>query len=106
MYLLFLYFPIVTIFVICLGGRFFGSKGVSFLTIMSLFCSLILFICLFVEVCIFSTSCEVELACWMFLNNFIVEWNLLYDSLSIIILGTVCIISLIVQIYATMYMSE
>lgn len=42
----------------------------------------------------------------MFLNNFSVEWGLLYDSLSIIILWTVCLISFLVQLYATMYMSD
>jgi proton-translocating NADH-quinone oxidoreductase chain L len=94
--------PFLASFFNILFGKFLGVRGVTFLTISSLFSSLC------ITLYYFYTSVHlityIKLYNWCFFGNFNITFELLFDQLTYIMLIVVLSISLVVHIYSTQYL--
>ena len=89
-----------------LGGKTFGPKGSSFLTVISIATTFLLSFSAFIYVCGEGTSVIVTICPWIISGSFNLYWSLLFDTLTVVMLNVVCFISLLVHIYSTEYMSH
>lgn len=96
---------IVFIISICLG-RYLGSIGVSFLTCLSTFLSLLGSWFLFLNIIYTGAVYELPLCDWIYVDSLHVKWCFTIDSLTVVMLIVVTSISSCVHLYSTEYMSE
>ena len=106
MYLLVLILPFLSFLFVIVLGRYL-SRNIILILIISLmsgavFCALIIYY----EIIICKTTCIILLNNWITLSFFKISWNLLFDSLTSIMLLVVLFISLLVHLYSMEYMKE
>lgn len=94
----------------CLCCIFFGYKigrsGAIHLSICSMVITTILALILFYKVALLHTVVTLSLFSWLASEFFLLKWTFLFDSLSVTMLVVVTIVSCVVHIYSTSYMSE
>jgi NADH-ubiquinone oxidoreductase chain 5 len=106
MYLLIVFLPFLNFLFLSLLGRFFNF---TFLFIFNLYNNLILIFCvffIFYEIILCNTICYINLSNWIILNELNINWNFLFDNLSVSMLIIITFISFLVQIYSFEYMSN
>jgi NADH-ubiquinone oxidoreductase chain 5 len=104
MYLQTLILPFILFTVAGILGRYLGSKGIYYYSILG---SSVLFIntlILYYEVVLQNNPLTINLFTWLKFDYFNISWNLLFDDLSVTMLVVVSLISLIVLIYSYDYM--
>ena len=106
MYLLILYFLFSSFFVAFFLGRFFSRKHISFFTSLCVFCSLLVSLFTFYEVGLNGSTCIINLFSWIHLDLLDLNFNFLFDSLTVSMLVVVTFISFLVHIYSIEYMRE
>ncbi len=106
MYLLILYFPLMSFFINYMFGRFIGYKGATFISSFSLFLSVLVSAYIFFEVVLFHHICNITLFSWVKVGKFSVSWGFQYDALASIMLLMILLISCIVHIYSVSYMQN
>ncbi len=106
MTLLVLLLPLFSSLVCLSFGYKIGRIGAIYLSIVSIVLTSILAIILFWIVAIKHHVITSTLFPWFSTEFFLLEWVFLFDTLSVTMLIVVTIISLIVHIYSTSYMSE
>jgi proton-translocating NADH-quinone oxidoreductase chain L len=106
MYLLTLYFPLISFLLNYLFGRFLGNKGGVFISIMFMSLSLFISIFIFFEVVIFNYNTTLIISDWIKVTKFFVSWNFQFDTLCSIMLLMILSISTIVHVYSVSYMQN
>jgi NADH-ubiquinone oxidoreductase chain 5 len=106
MYILILYLPFIGSLITGCLGYFLGKKGCSIISVLCMFLTFLYSCFIFYEIGLSQTICNVELFYWFNVGNFTFKWNLLFDSLTAIMLLVVVTVSLLVHIYSISYMWE
>lgn len=87
-------------------GRYLGPYGTSLITIFSMASAATLSCFVFYEVGLSSCPCYIKGIFWISSEYFYTNWGFLFDSLTALMLVIVTIISMLVHIYSTEYMSH
>src|SRR6187200_1530549 len=98
MYLLILYFPLMSFVLNYFFGRWLGFRGVAFCATLCLLLATLLSAFAFFEVVLFDMSCWIELIPWIEVQKFRILWNFQYDALAVLMLLMILIISSIVHV--------
>ena len=103
MYLLILALPLFAFATVLCFGRYIGHRGASVLTLLTMtIASILAFIALY-EVGIQVGVKQIYLADWL---PYDASWGLLFDSLTVVMLSVVTLISTCVHLYSLSYMQE
>jgi NADH-ubiquinone oxidoreductase chain 5 len=104
MYLILVFLPLLG--AICAGfiGKFIGSKGSVYLTIICLFITFFLSLFIFFEVGFSGAPLYLKSSSWINSTFFNVYWEFYFDRLTACILIVVSSISTLVHIYGSVYM--
>ena len=106
MYLISIYFPLLSFLTCYFYAKKIGFKGVSFISILSLLFTFLSSLFIFLEIVVFNSSCWIEFCYWINIGKFKINWVYHFDSLTSIMLLMVSIISLIVHTYSLSYMQS
>ena len=106
MYLSILIFPLLGSFVSGLLGRKIGVTGAHIITCTCLIISSILATIAFYEVGLCGSPVLVHLSTWMDSEILSIEWEFLFDQLTVSMFIPVLYISSLIHIFSTDYMSE
>jgi len=106
MYLTILFLPIIAATITGIFGRLIGSKGTQILTTSCLSLSAILSIIALYEVGIMGSPCYIIGFKWIESGLFLLNYSLLFDSLTVVMLVVVTLIATLVNIYSIGYMSH
>nr|YP_009476649.1 NADH dehydrogenase subunit 5 [Storeatula sp. CCMP1868]AVM81142.1 NADH dehydrogenase subunit 5 [Storeatula sp. CCMP1868] len=106
MYLIILYLPLISCLISGFFGRFLTTKGVGFFSTSCIFFSVLVSIFCFFEVALSRSFCYVKLLSWIDCAFFDGCWGFIFDSLSIGMCCVVTLISYLVHLYSTVYMSH
>nr|AHX02464.1 NADH dehydrogenase subunit 5 [Plocamium cartilagineum] len=106
MYLLILFLPFMGSLITGFGGRFFGYYGSSIISTSCVFFSLCISILVFFEIGLVGLSCYITLNSWIISGIINVSWGFLFDSLTVIMLIVVTLVSSLVHFYSISYMYE
>ena len=105
MYLLILYLPLMGSISAGLLGRKIGTSGSQFVTIVCLAGASCLALLAFYEVALCASPVTINLGSWINSDLLTINWLFLFDSVSVIMLSIVSVVSLFVHIYSIYYMS-
>ena len=106
MYLLIIYFPLINFVLISFFGRFIGTKGSNFLSILNMFLTLMLSYFIFFEVVLKGSVCFFKLFSWINLGLLNVSWGFYFDPISSTMLIVVNTVSFFVHLYSIDYMKN
>ena len=104
MYLLVVVLPLVSSCVCGLGGRYVGSHGASLLSTLLITITFLLSSILCYEVILAASSTTIALTTWI--SSFQLHWGLLFDSLTVMMVSMVTLISALVHVYSIGYMAS
>jgi NADH-ubiquinone oxidoreductase chain 5 len=106
MYILIIYLPLISAIVGLTMGRFIGEKGMSLIGPILLIISSILSLLIYKDIIIDGYEINIQGITWMEIGGIMeINWGLKYDSLTATMLIVVLIVSTLVHIYSTEYMS-
>ena len=104
MYLLLVLFPLIGSLVAGVGGRFLGSRGAALISTgcvcLSTLCSFIAFY----ECGLCGSPLSLEYASWFSSEMFDAAWGFYFDSLTVVMLLVVNVVSTLVHVYSISYM--
>lgn len=106
MYLLIILLPLFGSLVAGFGGRYLGPKGSSVVTLSCMVSCFLLSVLAFYEVGLSGSVCSFRLVSWINSELFNVYWGFLFDSLTVVMLIVVTVVSTLVHLYSTEYMSH
>lgn len=106
MYLAIIALPLLSATVAGFLGRKIGRTGSHLITCSSLVLTALLALVAFYEVGLCQSPVSVKLMSWIDSEFLLVSWGFIYDSLTVSMLLPVLIVSALVHIYSTSYMSE
>ena len=98
--------PLITSFLVGSMGRKIGIKGTNFIVIGTLLICSVFTIILSYEVIITGSFLSLEPLVWLDIGNIYLTWGFTLTPLSAWLISTVLIISLLVHIFASSYMSS
>lgn len=87
-------------------SRYIGRTGSAILTTSLMFVNIILTFILFYKVCILERLCFIKIGTWIYSDLFQVDWGFSFDNLTVTMLLVVNIVSGLVHLYSTDYMSH
>jgi len=106
MYLLLVCLPLFGFLLSCGYGRFFGFRGAPLLSTASVALTAILSCVAFYEVGICGSPCYIHFSPWFHCELFDASWGLMFDSLTVVMLIVVTVVSTLVHVYSIAYMGE
>ena len=106
MTLLVLCLPLFSCLCCLLFGYKIGRIGSIYISIFSMVTTTILALFIFYKVALLHTVITLSLFSWLTNEFFLLKWTFLFDSLSATMLIVVTVVSCVVHIYSTSYMSE
>jgi len=106
MSILIIMLPLISAIMLYMFGFYLGSKGSVFFSVLCMIISSILSIIVLFEALVYRKFFIVSLSEWIDSGFFFVNWNFLFDSLSITMLVVISIISTLVHIYSYKYMKN
>ena len=106
MYLLIVTLPLLGCATAGLFGRFLGSRGAAIVTTSCVGTSFLFSLVAFYEVALGGSACTLQFAPWFDSEMFDASWGFLFDSLTVVMLIVVTLVSTLVHIYSISYMSE
>ena len=106
MYLLILYFPLVSFLIIGLFGRFLGTFGCNIVATINMFFNFLLSFFIFYEVVLGGSVCFFKLFSWFNVGNFYVDWGFFFDPITSVMLIVVNVVSFFVHLYSIDYMKH
>jgi len=106
MYIFILSLPFFSFLISGLGGRFIGSKGAAILTSALITITWLISLLIFYEVALNNSTCYIELFKWIDVSIIDVNFGLMFDSVTAVMLIVVLTVSSLVHIYSTGYMSH
>ena len=106
MYLSILFLPLLAATTAGFLGRKLGSTGAQIITITSLTITTVMVIIAFFEVGLSHSPVYINLPSWIDSGLLNVNWSFTFDSLSVVMLLPILLVSTVVQIYTVDYMSQ
>lgn len=106
MYLSLVFFPLLGFLSASLFGRFLAPRGVVFITVFCVLCSFVCSLISFFEVGFCQAPAYLKFLPWFDVELFDACWGFCFDSLSVALCLVVTLISALVHIYSTSYMSH
>ena len=106
MYLLLVCLPLLSFLLCCGFGRFFGYRGSPILATVCVALSALLSILAFYEVGICGSPCYLDFTPWFHSELFDASWGFLFDSLTVVMLVVVTVVSTLVHMYSIAYMGQ
>ena len=106
MYLTIIFLPLIGSFLSGLFGRFLTPKGAAFVSILGISLACLISTILFFEVGFSGSPCYIKLSPWLDCEMFDACWGFYFDSLTVSMCFTVTLISTLVHLYSTSYMSH
>lgn len=106
MYLSIVFLPFIGSVLSGLFGRFLTPKGAAIISICCVSLSCLISIILFFEVGFSGSPCYIKLSPWLDCEMFDACWGFCFDSLTVSMCFTVTLISSLVHLYSTSYMSH
>ena len=106
MYLSIIFLPLLASATAGLLGRKLGNTGAQIITISSLSLTSIMVLVAFYEVGLCASPVYINLPSWIDSGLLNVSWSFSFDSLSVVMLIPILIVSTLVQIYTVDYMRE
>lgn len=106
MSILILLLPLLGFLSAILLSRYIGRTGSTFLTTTLMFLNVFFTILLFYKVCILRKICFIKLGTWIYSDSFQVDWGFSFDNLTVSMLFVVNLVSALVHLYSTDYMSH
>src|SRR6056300_1306357 len=106
MYLSIIFLPLMGSILSGLFGRFLSPKGAAFVTILGMSLACLISVALFFEVGLSGSPCYIKLSPWLDCEMFDACWGFYFDSLTVSMCFTVTLISTLVHLYSTSYMSH
>ena len=106
MYLLLVCLPLLSFLLACGFGRFFGLRGAPLLTTLCVASTALLSLVAFYEVGVCGSPCIIHFAPWFHCELFDASWGFLFDSLTVVMLVVVTVVSTLVHMYSIAYMGE
>lgn len=106
MYLLTIYFPLISFLILSIVGRFLGTKNSIIIALLCLFCTFIVSVFTFYEVALNGYICTLKLSSWFTSGLLKIEWGFLFDVLTVLMLCVVSLVSFLVHTYSIAYMSS
>ena len=98
--------PLLAFVVAFFFGKALGHKGAQVVTCAGILLAAFAAINLFFDVALGGNARVVELAPWVISGDFAVHWSLRVDTLSVIMINVITIVSACVHIYSLGYMSH
>ena len=105
MYLLILLLPLSSAIIAGFFGKFLGNDLIKKLTIGNMVLTTLLSFIAFYKIALKGNAAYLTLFTWINLELFFVQWGLLFDTVTVVMLLVVTIVSTLVHIYSTDYMS-
>ena len=105
MYLLIIFLPLIGSFIGGFGGFALGHKGTIRVTLVCMFSVLFSSFIVFYEVGLAGSPCSFIVMKWIDSELFSINWGFLFDSLTVVMLIVVNVVSFLVHLYSTEYMS-
>ena len=106
MYLLIVLLPLISAIVSGFFGRYIGKKGAQILTTSFVGISAILSLIAFYEVALCANPCYITLITWIDSELLYASWGFIFDSLTVVMLIVVTIVSSLVHLYSIEYMGN
>ena len=106
MYLTLVFLPLLGSIFSGLFGRFLTPKGACFITTFGIGSACLISTLLFFEVGFSCSPCYIKLSPWLDSEMFDACWGFYFDSLTVSMCFTVTLISTLVHLYSTSYMSH
>tara|TARA_B100000767_G_scaffold275698_1_gene314422 strand:+ start:3159 stop:5171 length:2013 start_codon:yes stop_codon:yes gene_type:complete len=106
MYLLLICLPLLSFLLACGFGRFFGIRGTPIIATFCVACTSALSLVAFYEVGICGSPCIIHFAPWFHSELFDASWGFLFDSLTVVMLVVVTVVSTLVHMYSISYMGQ
>ena len=106
MYLLLVLLPLIGSVSAGIFGRFLGSRGAALVSTSCVFFSTLLSAVAFYECGLSGCVCSLEYASWFSSEMFDACWGFYFDSLTVVMLLVVNIVSTLVHVYSVSYMWE
>lgn len=104
MYLLVLYTSLISFLISILYGKHLGTIGTASITILSMLLCNLCSIYIFYEVCCLKICCYIDIAQWINVGHMSIDYSLVFDSLTSVMLVVITSISLFAHIYSVDYM--
>jgi NADH-quinone oxidoreductase subunit L len=98
--------PLAAFLVAGLAGRVIGARGAQIVTCAGVVIAALASVALFYQVCVGGASRTLPLATWFSSGDFAVEWALRIDTLSVVMMCVITIVSACVHVYSVGYMSH
>ena len=106
MYLSIILLPLLSAIIAGFFGRFLGKKGSQLITTASITLTAIFSLIAFYEVALNNTPVYITLFTWFDSELLQANWGFIFDSLTVVMLIVVTIVSALVHLYSSEYMSE
>ena len=104
MYLLLVFLPLIGSLVAGLGGRSLGSRGAALISTSCVFLSTLCSFIAFYECGLCASPLSLEYGSWFSSEMFDAAWGFYFDSLTVVMLLVVNIVSTLVHLYSISYM--
>lgn len=104
MYLLIVSLPLLVSVVAGFGGRYVGHRGAALVTTGGVCLSACLSMVAFYEVALCGSPCSIHLSPWFMSDLFQARWGLYFDTLTVVMLVVVTVVSSLVHMYSVGYM--
>lgn len=104
MYLLVLLIPITSATITGFFGKFLGKNGAKLINFFSMLLTFLISTLILYEVAFLKYTCLVDLGSWFRLGSISVNYELLFDTITAVMLFAVSLVSLLVHIYSYDYM--
>ena len=98
--------PLVAFVIAFFFGNQLGHRGAQFVTVSGILIAAFAAVGLFFDVALGGHSRVVELAPWVVSGDFAVNWALRIDTLSVVMINVITIVSACVHVYSLGYMSH
>lgn len=105
MYLLIVFLPLLASLVSGFGGRYLGRRGSALVSTLVVSVSALLSMVAYYEVALSGSSCSVSLRPWFVSDLFSAHWGFYFDTLTVVMLVVVTLVSSLVHLYSVGYMS-
>ena len=104
MYLLILYFPLISCLWSGFFGHFLGKNGASLIALFCMFLSVLISFFIFYEIVLCNNICIIKLYKWIDIGVLNIYWEFLFDALTSVMLFVIVGISFCVHLYSIEYM--
>ena len=98
--------PLLSSFFTGFFGRYVGRNGSVLISIFSMIIVCLISLFEFYKVSLNHMNCFITFGSWIHSNTLIINWGFMFDSLTLSMLSMISIVSTVVHIYASSYMSE